>query len=346
MNLLKSLFSGDEKPPEDQGDQTSEELELAAHVRNKVEEIRSKASRIAHEGIWMTNIAYLCGMDGLTYNTTSRQFQPTNRAAAYLKKNRIHVNKVLPTIQNRTARLCKNPPRYDVRPENMDADSKDAARFATKVLNAKWEELKLNQKRIPMMMWMQECGHAYIKIIWDDTLGAPMTNPGDKSIRIYRNPEDSAERLRLKLYSHVTIALSEVVPAFEVFPDPMAKSLDDAQYIIQAKVRPLEYFKTHYLNRGHLVKDEAAWLLSAQYEQSINSMNSRGPSQGGMTDVMKNSALELIKYEKRSEKYPNGRMIVCASGILLENKDLPIGEIPFAKFDDIVIGGKFYSGSV
>lgn len=44
-----------------------------------------------------------------------------------------------------------------------------------------------------------------------------LAGPGDKSIRIYRNPEDSPERLRLKLYSHATVALSEVVPAFENF---------------------------------------------------------------------------------------------------------------------------------
>ncbi|ASY44880.1 MAG: NAD-glutamate dehydrogenase [Pseudomonadota bacterium] len=44
-----------------------------------------------------------------------------------------------------------------------------------------------------------------------------LSGADDKSIRIYRNPEDSAERLRLKLYSHMTIALSEVVPAFENF---------------------------------------------------------------------------------------------------------------------------------
>ncbi|HUD91605.1 NAD-glutamate dehydrogenase [Sphingobium sp.] len=44
-----------------------------------------------------------------------------------------------------------------------------------------------------------------------------LSGEGDKSIRIYRNPEDSVERLRLKLYSHVTIALSEVVPVFENF---------------------------------------------------------------------------------------------------------------------------------
>jgi glutamate dehydrogenase len=44
-----------------------------------------------------------------------------------------------------------------------------------------------------------------------------LSGEGDKSIRIYRNPEDSAERLRLKLYSQDTVALSEVVPVFENF---------------------------------------------------------------------------------------------------------------------------------
>lgn len=44
-----------------------------------------------------------------------------------------------------------------------------------------------------------------------------LSAPGDKSIRIYRNDEDTPQRLRLKLYSHDVIALSEVVPAFENF---------------------------------------------------------------------------------------------------------------------------------
>ncbi|KKW92283.1 NAD-glutamate dehydrogenase [Sphingobium chungbukense] len=44
-----------------------------------------------------------------------------------------------------------------------------------------------------------------------------LSGPGDKSIRIYRNQDDTPARLRLKLYSHDAIALSEVVPAFENF---------------------------------------------------------------------------------------------------------------------------------
>lgn len=57
-----------------------------------------------------------------------------------------------------------------------------------------------------------------------------LAGPTDKSIRIYRNGEDGKEQLRLKLYSHDVIALSEVVPAFENFGfrviDEMATAVD------------------------------------------------------------------------------------------------------------------------
>jgi hypothetical protein len=36
-------------------------------------------------------------------------------------------------------------------------------------------------------------------------------------------------------------------------------------------------------------------------------------------------------------------MIMAANGILLGAKELPIGEIPLTKFDDTIIGGKYYS---
>ncbi|MEJ7927417.1 NAD-glutamate dehydrogenase domain-containing protein [Sphingobium sp. AN641] len=44
-----------------------------------------------------------------------------------------------------------------------------------------------------------------------------LSGPGDKAIRIYRNDDELPRQLRLKLYSDVQVALSEVVPAFENF---------------------------------------------------------------------------------------------------------------------------------
>ena len=306
-------------------------------MKKLVEEVRASASRIAHEGIWMTNIAYLLGYDGLTYNTTTRSFQPINRASSYLKKNRIHVNKILPTIQNRLARLCKNPPAYDVRPESNSTEDKEAARLSLQTLEAMWEKLTINKKRIFLYMWLQQCGHAWGKVSWDVTMGDRLDDPLEEE-------DEDGEAPEVQYQGDVRF---DAVSPFEIFPDPSAKTDDEVleTWLIQAKVRKLDYFKSHY-KLGHLVKEEGTWLLSSQYEERINSLNNRGPAGSSLTDAGKNSAIELIKYEARSSDYPNGRMIVVANEIKLEDKELPVGEIPFRKFDDTIIAGKLYSESV
>jgi hypothetical protein len=310
--------------------QPQPDKELVSFIRSRVEESRSSSSRISHEGVWMTNIAYLLGFYGVYFDTTLRQYQPTqNSNTSYLKRSRITANKILPTVQNRLARLCKNPPKYDVRPNSNDTDDKEAARLSLEILNHIMDKQHANQKRLNLYMWMQECGHSYVKVVWDTQLGEPMVDPEDGQIAEFEGD------VRL-----------EVLPAFEVFPDPTAKTVDDCQWICHAKLRKLDYFKTHYPERGSLVKEEGAWLLSTQYEQRINSLNVRGQGNTGAQAYAKNCAIELCYYEKRTLKHPNGRMIVVANGVLLEDKELPVGEIPIVKFDDVLIGGKYYSESI
>lgn len=275
----------------------------------------------------MTNIAYLLGFDSVFYDTSSRQFKVVGQGKNYLSRNRIHVNKILPTIQNRLARLCKNAPRYDVRPKSSDVEDKDASELSLQILNMVFETQKINKKRIPLYMWVQQCGHAYIGVSFDDQLGNPILDE-DGSVKYEGD-------IRL-----------DITSAFEMFPDALAKDLEECAHIARAKVRKLDYFKTHYPERGHLVKEESAWLLSAQYEARINSLNSSGPTTSGTQNALKNAAIELSYYERRSEKYPNGRHIVCANGILLKDDELPVGEIPFAKFDDVIVAGKYYSESL
>lgn len=312
------------------GDQTIEERDLANKIRAEVDRIRGTGNRVAHEGIWMTNIAYVVGYDGVVFNTTARQFQPINRASSFIKRNRIHLNKILPTLQNRLARLCKNPPKYDVIPESDSVQDKEAARLAQQVLGCMWNKLHLNEKRIPLYMWTQQTGHAYIKISWDVAGGEMRIDP------------ESNE------WDHEGEVRAEICSPFEIFPNPMAKNFEEVlkSWLIQCKVRPLDYFKSHYPEKGNLVKEEQAWLLSVQYENRINGLNARGPGQGSMQDQMKDSAIEIIKYQAPSKEFPKGRMTTTANGILLEDKELPVGCIPFAKFDDVVVAGKYYPEAV
>ncbi|MBR2269929.1 NAD-glutamate dehydrogenase domain-containing protein [Sphingobium sp.] len=90
--------------------------------------------------------------------------------------------------------------------EEALAESEEAGRAAA-----------LAQRFAPGFPMAYRNGAGPVEAAVDIRLIHGLSGPGDKSIRIYRNPEDSAERLRLKLYSHDAIALSEVVPAFENF---------------------------------------------------------------------------------------------------------------------------------
>lgn len=301
---------------------------LYDHMRSKVEEIRSSASRMANESIWMTNIAYLAGVFGVKWDSMSRSYAPVNRPGAYIGSNQIAVNKILPTIQNRLSRLLKNPPKYDVIPESNDTEDKDAARLSLQVLNSLWDRLHINDKRIGLGMWTQQCGHGYVHCKYDTDAGEWLTDP------------TTLEKVRA---GDPTI---DIISPFEVFPDPMAKCFDDVlkSFLIHAKVRKLDYFRDRYGEKGALVKAEEVWLQSAQYENKINTFTTRGTSTSD--DLTKHSAIELVKYEAPSKDHPEGRMIVGANGIILEDKPLPCGEIPFAMFGDTIIAGKYYPESI
>lgn len=318
------------EPVQDAADQPPEDMKLAAFIKDKVEESRRSSSRISNEGVWMTNIAYLLGFYGVYFDTTLRQYQPAqNNNTTYMTRNKLQVNKILPTVQNRLSRLCKNPPKYEVRPNSNDTHDKEAARLALQVLNYIMDKEKATAKRQELYMWMQEIGHSYMEVVWDDQAGEPMIDPETDELIGYEGD------IRL-----------DVVPGLEVFPDPIAKNLGECQWVAKAKLRKLDYFKTHYLERGELVKEEGTWLLSTQYETRINTLNVRGQGQTGAQAFAKNTAIEIIYYERRTKKYPNGRRIVTANGVLLADKELPCGEIPLVKFDDVLIGGKYYSESL
>jgi hypothetical protein len=306
-------------------DQTKDDQELAAFVKHKVEDVRGQASRIAHEGIWMTNIAYALGFDSVYYDTSARQYKPVGGPLRSLSRNRVHCNLILPAMQNRLARMCKNEPKWETVPEDQSIEAREKASLDYDLLIDLWAKLELSDKRLELGMWLQQCGHAYLIANFDDEMGDPLVDPITGEFMGFEGD--------IKV---------EVGSAFEFFPDPKAKNLKEARWCVRAKVRDLSYFKDRY-NRGDLVKEESAWLLSLQYELRINSLNNTGPNTSGVQEQMKNAAIELSYYERRSQKYPEGRHVVTANGVTLKNDVLLIGEFPFEKFDDIKVAGKYYS---
>lgn len=336
---LEAVLGGQQAQPklEDVRDQGEEDQKLAAMVRGRVDEVRTSGARIANEGIWFTNIAYLIGFDSLHYDTATRRFRPLGNSH-YLSKDRIHVNKILPTCQNRLARLLKNPPRFEVRPNSTEQEDKDAATLGQRIIQHYWDQEQINDKRIDLKMWCQQAGHAFLKVNWDAAKGNFLVRKGP----------DGREVLEFEGDIRV-----DICSPFEIFPDPAAKRFDECRYLTQAKIRPLDYFHDQYPERGHLVKEEGCWLNSLTQAEGINSFNAETGATAGSDKQMKNSAIELSYYEAPSRKHPRGRHVVVANGVVLKNGDLPASDvsnepamIPFAKFDDVRIGGKFNSEAI
>jgi hypothetical protein len=312
-------------------DAAAEEKNLAQWIRMQVEEIRSGASRVAHEGIWMQNMASVLGFQNLKWNAQLRSFQPVNKPLNGVRRNRITVNKMLPYLQNRLAKLTKNPPKLEVRPNDSTQQAKDNARFKMDILTAKWEELGLNNAiRQDKVMMTEEYGHAYLGVFWDDSKGNLIPDPDDETGATQMFEGD----IRV-----------DVMSPLEIFPDPMATSMEEAKFWIRAKVRHISYFRDQYGDKGKAVKPEEVWLHSAQQQARINTMNPRGGGGSGQ-EAFKNCALELTYFERPCKKYPKGRMIVAANGVLLKNEELPTGKINIVKFDCVKVGGKYYSESL
>lgn len=335
---LNAWTNGDEESPQSAEDQSESDKALVAFVEGELNDRRSASSRVAIEGIALTNCAYLCGFDGVTFDTVSRTFKPIPAPSQLIARNRVHVNRILPTCQNRLARLLKNEPRYEVRPNSSDEEDKDAARLCEQILIQLWDQLGINKKRSSLIMWCMQAGSSYLKVCWDPTLGKKRVMPVDSQ------GEDGQVKRIYELVAEGDIRV-DVCSYFEIFPDTNAKAWDENKSILQAKVRQLSYFKDHYPERGHLVKEEDVWLNSLQYEARVNALNTvTGASSMGAQ--LKGSAIERLYYESPSRKHPMGRYLVTANGVLLHDGVLPVDEIPFIKFDDIVVGGKLNAEAI
>lgn len=306
-------------------DQSPDERKLWGWIKEKLETIRQANSRIQMEGTYLTNTAYLLGYNGVMFDPIQRQFKNSDPKRR-VSKVRQNINKILPTVQNKQARLTKIPPKWEVKPNSDSTHDKDSARLGIQIIEDVTDKNHFQEKRQDKCMLAMQGGVSYIQVTLDPTLGKPLIDPVTEEQTGYEG------EVRL-----------EVLNCLEVFPDPLAKTIEDAQHLIKAKVRKLEYFREKWPERGQAVKEEDNWLISSLYDLKTNSLGSNGGTSGNAQNKVQNTAIEIVYYEKRSTEHPNGRMVVCANGIILEDKDMPVGEYDIVKFDDIIIGGRYQS---
>lgn len=129
------------------------------------------------------------------------------------------------------------------------------------------------------------------------------------------------------------------VNPFNIFPDPLATSVYDAEYIIYASYKNVEVLKRAFPNHADKLSGSDVNYSELVYSNDRNAM-------------INNQVLVLEVWtrgyedEKSKEVYPTGKVItLCPElGIVLEEKKNPYedGRFPFVLIKDYDIPGKFW----
>lgn len=134
------------------------------------------------------------------------------------------------------------------------------------------------------------------------------------------------------------------VSPFNLYPDPLATSVEDAEYLIYANYIHVNILKEKY-------PDKAEWIQGGDvnYSELVNDRNenARLNNQVLVLEMWCRDYTTVTEEDgKKKRKYPRGRVIICAPelDLVLEDKENPYktGRFPFFLFKDIDVPFQFW----
>ena len=141
------------------------------------------------------------------------------------------------------------------------------------------------------------------------------------------------------------------VSPFNLYPDPLATNVEDAEYLIYA-----DYFHVNKLKAKYPEKAEYLVGADVHFSELVNDRDSGARIDNQVLvlevwcrdyttiDVEEEENGQIVKKKKR--KYPRGRVITSAPelGVILEDKENPYnsGRFPFFLFKDIDVPFQFW----
>lgn len=322
---------------------------MIADLDSKFEQ--AKSARAPYEPEWMLNKAFFAGQHWVMYangRVTRPRIDP--------RRQLVTDNRITPIVTSRVAKKVKNRPMYSATPQTADDSAIDAARVAERVLENDWDALGLQAKMFEAMTWGDIAGDGFLKVFWDSTLGekrkflvgpdGPLTDTNGVPLRpedALELPPEIASQVRVETVAQGDVAV-EVITPFELYPDPLATSMDSLEWMIEEKVRSVEYLKRRY------PVDAAGNVYEPTPDAEIPSTFTEGWFNGQLISSSTSPSYRGVKLReywcRPNSEHPNGYRAVWANGTLLVADDEPFDPMPYVKFPTILVPGRFWSHAV
>lgn len=277
------------------------ERELAKEVTEDYE--RRREERRSLEQQWKLNLNYLMGNQ---YAEIAPTGEIDEEEKDYFWQGRNVFNHIAPIIETRIAKLSRVRPIMSVRASGEDERDLKAAKMASALLSSTFSRLEMSDVIYKATLWSETLGTSFYKVTWDyeggkrlgGTEGGKPVYEGDVKV--------------------------EALSPFDVYPDSLFKEdVDDQKSIIHARAMSVDDVAAIY---GKRLKGGEIDVFSME-RNGIGS--TCGVSKRLTSGTLRDSVVVIERYEKPSEKYPNGRVVTVAEGEVLA-----VGELPYVNGEE------------
>tara|TARA_R100001082_G_scaffold105310_1_gene77311 strand:+ start:6795 stop:9011 length:2217 start_codon:yes stop_codon:yes gene_type:complete len=319
------------------------EKELASFVREQYELAESAKQGVIEEA-WL-GTAFYTGKQWTRWNRVTQMLEEPSPPAWRV---RMTLNYILPTVETLVGKLTENRPGFMVMPATDDDDDKDRARASEKLLNYIWHETNMQVKVHEFSKWMATTGTAFFRVWWDPTAGVEYEFEEEEPIveHLEGVVGETAEEMeagdkppakKKRKTEKTGFPVVDVLSVLDVAWDPGAKDMETARWIVHANSLHIDQIKDNW-PKGKYVTEKDSYSANTQSAQIIKEFSGNE----GLDEKYTDRVIVLEYFERPSPRHPDGRYIVVAGDIVLEQSDeLPYGMMPFVMARHITAPGKF-----
>ena len=252
-------------------------------------------------------------------------------------------------VQTRKAKMLKVKPTVKVNPATNQVEDHDIAKTSTRVMKYLWACLKMNGHVLPRAIdWFLTTGFVGFKTVWDPQGGRYLKFTEEEMSSAKDVLEEHFGEEKAQLFEgEVRI---EPVSGFWIYPDPSAESWEDLDWILDIRLRSLDWIRNRYPKRGRKVTDEGKdprnyYETRGRYDDTTE-FGIAGAHSGERIPA----AYVKELWVKPCPTYPDGvHVIVAHERVLQPMQPLPPeckGELPYAFAVDKPIPGTLWPRAI
>lgn len=240
---------------------------------------------------WFLNLNMYAGNQWIRWDPRLRNFTlPPDDP----EKPRLVINRIEPTVRQAVGKLLRNRMRQVCPPDANSEEAVDAAKVRTRLLEHLWRETKTDEYMLTVATWGANTGNGFTRYTWDENLAG-----GQGDVRV------------------------DVISPFSLVVPTNCLTIEQMPWIMEVTTRPVAEVQEEYPDVEGIQADAAGNVFD-QFDARVLDFTSAGAFMRNTYDVDTTGpdgqpvgggqCVFVMYWERPTEKYPKGRLIIVAGG--------------------------------